>query len=266
MNCLTARKILLTSESTEQPVGRDDVEAKHHVAHCSECQQFFAQEGKFRSLLRSKLTPTLATPHLREKILSTIAKEQQKRGARKIANLNKKAFFLGSAAVVALFVLVYSLLSPPLSLNYSADRMDPTVSALIQDHIAGKVKEHPLDLETSDRAQLERWFSARVDFNVVIPRLGNTELIGGRLCLIDGKRVVSLCFQKDGVPVTLYVVDRSVIDVKEMKAITSINNRPVYHRDAKGCNIVLWEERGLVYGLVSDISEQDLVKLIPQSS
>lgn len=265
MNCLTARKILFVSESINQIPGNEHLAARQHVTQCRECRQFFAQDSQFRALVRAKLAATSAPPHLREKILSSVAKERRKSGVGKISILGNRASLIGTAAIVGLLILVYSLFSPPL-LYHSTDRMEPTVSALIQDHIAGKLKEHPLDIETSDRAQLERWFAARVDFNVVIPRLGNTELTGGRLCLISGKRVVSLCFQQDGVPVTLYIVDRTVVDVKRMNAIASVNNRPVYHADAKGCTIVLWEERGLVYSLVSDMSEQDLVKLISQSS
>lgn len=264
MNCLTARKILLGREPYDQIFGSGEhLKAKQHVADCHECQLFFTQEDQLRILVRTKLPVTPAPPYLREKILSSIAKERQKSGVQTLDILRRRIPVLSAAAIIAVLLIYY--LSPPWR-QVDTEWSDSVVNTLIQDHLANKLKEHPLDLQTSDRAQLERWFAARVDFNVTIPRLENTELIGGHLCLVSGKRAVSLSFQKDNVPITLFMIDRSVIDLTPLKVIASFNNRSVFHHDAKGCNIILWEQKGLVYGLVSDLSEKDLLRLITQSS
>ncbi|MGH2568098.1 MAG: hypothetical protein ACRDGA_07130 [Bacteroidota bacterium] len=273
MNCLTVRKILLAAESPDSIGSSEHLHAKQHVADCRECQLFFAQEEQLRTLIRAKLPATAAPPHLREKVLSSVARDRQKRSAGTLGTpaglrrhmmadrLRRRTLVLGAAVIVSLIFF----LSLPWR-QHDAERADSVLNTLIQDHLASKLKEHPLDVETSDGAELERWFAPRVDFNVAVPRLGNSNLIGGHLCMIGGKRSVSLSFQKDNIPLTMYMIDSGVIDLATLKVIASRKNKPVFHYDAKGCNLVLWEQQGLVYAIVSDLSEGDLLSLLSQSS
>lgn len=258
MNCLTARRILFAREST------DSFSAQQHVAGCSLCKSFFVREDQFRTLVRSKIPATPASAQFREMILSKIAKERDKTSKKTFSNLRRRVSVVGAFLAIGLALVIYTLLRPtgPRD-DASADQI---VNMFIQDHIAGKVKEEPFDLVTSDKTRLERWFLARVDFNVTIPKLENTKLLGGRLCLMNGRRTVSLIFQKTETPITLYIADRSTVNFAALEASTSISNRSVYHANVKGCSIVLWEEKGLVYSLVSDLSEKELLGLVPQSS
>lgn len=263
MNCLTARKILLAEDDYNG--NSEHIQAKQHAADCHDCQLFFAQEDQLRTTVRTKLSAEPVPPHLREKILSIIAREHRKRDvgtSEFFRRVPQKRTVLIAAAIAAVVLIYY--LSPTWQKS-DGGRVDSAVNTLIQDHLASKLKEHPLDLITSDKAQLERWFAARVDFNVTIPRFQNTELIGGHLCLVGGKRAVSLSFQKEGVPLTLYMIDRSVIDLARLKLLASIDDKPIFHHDDKGCNVILWQEKGLVYGMVSDLSETDMVNLIHAS-
>lgn len=262
MNCLIARKILLAGEPHDQLVGTEQLlRAKQHVLHCHNCQLFLAQEDGLRRVVRSKLQATPALPDFRERILTSIGKERQKKSVKKWSTLRSRASVLGAAAVLVIALLAYDVLFRPTT-EFETDGMSSPVHTLIQDHIATKVKEHPLDLVTSDRAELEQWFARRVDFSVTIPRLHHAKLMGGRLCLIGGKRAVSLSWEQQDVPITLYIVDRSVIDPTALRPLASINKKSVFHADAKGCNLILWEDRGLVYCLVSDLSTENLLQLI----
>lgn len=264
MNCLTARKILLVEPSPFS--GGENLRAKQHVADCQECRSFFAREEQLREVIQTKVPRTPAPPTLREAILSAVARERRRASSRKLDVLRRIRPWrsaLSAAAVVTALLIFY--LSSPWHRN-DVQRTDSVVNTLIQDHLAIKLKEHPLDLETSDKTQLEQWLATRVDFNVKVPQFKDSKLEGGHLCLIGGKRSVSLSFQKDDFPFTLYIIDRSVIDLAPLEPFASINDRSVFHGDAKGCNIILWAEKGLVYGLVSDLSVQDLLGLVSQSS
>lgn len=269
MNCLTARKILLTEEQPAHPAGSGGhSKAKQHVSDCHDCTLFFAQQDQVRAIMQAKLPPKTAPPHLREKILSSISEEKRKTkrkvetpivSGKILRGIRRRRSVLSVAVVLVLFIIFYYVSSWR---QIDTGGPDPAVVTMIQDHIASQLKEHPLDLVTSDRTQLEQWFAARVDFNVAIPEFRNTALVGGHLCLVGGKRAVSLSYEQGHVPITLYIIDRSVVNLAALKVVSSINDRPVYHYDEKGCNIILWQEKGLVYGLVSDLNENELLKCI----
>ena len=264
MNCLAAKKILFLKETKNNIVDGDYMMAKRHVADCRQCQQLLEQEEQFQKILKKKLPGQPAPTALRENILSAIAEERMhKTKARRKTILPRSAYLSGIAAVVLLSIVMYSSYS--FIFQKETAYLNPALSTLIQDHISSKLRENPFDLQTSDRRQLARWFVMRVDFAMNIPQLDNTTLLGGRLCLVAGERVASLIFQKETVPITMYIMDRDVIDLSKMGVIAAIDKRRVFHGDAKGCNIILWEEKGLVYGLVSDMNEHELVKLVAKS-
>lgn len=130
---------------------------------------------------------------------------------------------------------------------------------------AKKKRVHPFDLQTADVGMLEGWFAERVDFAVRMPRLRDTTLLGGHLCIIAGKRTVSLMLSKGDIPISLYIIDRNIMDLSSLKQVAGRGSRHFYKGDGKGCNLILWEERGLIYGVVSDMTEKDLIGLLTQS-
>lgn len=266
MNCFLARKILLLEPHNQVTAGSDYFKAKRHVAECEECQLFFRKEEQLRNILQKKLLRATAPSSLRETILSAIAGERQKKVVpilHKLQQIQNWKTIVGAASAVIVGLMLYFFSDWR---QNDTVRTESVLNSLIQDHLAMKLKEHPLDVETSDRTQLERWLAVRVDYNVTVPQFVNANLQGGHLCVIGGKRSVSLSYQNENVPVTLYILDRNIIDLEILKTISSINGKPIFLYGAKGCNTLLWEQRGLVYALVSDLEEEELITLMTQVS
>jgi anti-sigma factor RsiW len=263
MTCLTARKRLIQLEAgivSQQ----DAVAAQEHCRQCPECRRILEQENGFRGILRDRIKEQLAPNSLREMVLSVLAAD--KRHAEKTPKENKlhekKSFIVGVAGVLILLILSasYSFLS-----HRKVASPAPIVETLVQEHVSSKLKEHPFDLQTADVGMLEGWFAGRVDFAVRVPRLKDTTLQGGHLCIIAGKRTVSLTLSKRDIPISLYIMDRNIMDLSSLKQIADRGGRHFYKGDGKGCNLILWEERGLIYGVVSDMEEKELIGLITQS-
>ncbi|MCH8068654.1 MAG: hypothetical protein IID16_05195 [Candidatus Marinimicrobia bacterium] len=261
MNCLEARKTILSKDTNA--IDADISVAKQHVDTCRDCQQILKQQEGFKRILKARLSGQPAPTALREKILASVAAERLRNTVmQKRTHFKRRSFiWTGAAAVllILLFMIYQNLIQP--KIEYAS----PAVHALAQDHIASKLRENPLDLWTTNTAELERWFSMRVDFAVRIPTLDNLTLLGGRLCLINGERVVSLAFHKQSVPITLYIMDRDVIDLARIQVIDPRDQKPIFHGDAKGCNVIIWEEKGLIFSLVSDMNENELVELVAKS-
>jgi len=283
MTCLTVRKILLAGETPQDYLDEQRMQAERHVQDCAECGQFFRKEEEFKLIMRTKVARTLPPASFRENILAAVADERRKSsvlaGRNRVSTKSDEAvgtripaatsvrwkkFVIAATVVMILSVTAYLVL--PRSAQESDSKMDVAVRTLVQDHLSNRVREHPLDLQTSDYVQLQQWFASRVDFSVRLPRPQSTQLVGGRLCSIGGQRVVSATYLKDSVPVTLYIMDRSALALSWSGEIATIGEKRMYHSGSKGCNVVIWEEQGLIYGLVSELGKELLVGLATHSS
>lgn len=266
MDCLTARVILISKGTRRVVVDGDYIAAKQHVAACHKCQGVLEQEERFDGILKAKLPRKLAPNTLRESILAAIADKRKLKTTPRKRNLRHQSF-VGMVAAILVSILAYIAYPILFQVEQREEEYgDPAVSTLVQEHISRTIRENPLDVETSDRTQLERWFALRVDFIVSIPQLDNATLAGGRLCLVGGKRAVALSFQKEKVPITMYIMDREVIDLSPMRIIAAIDTKRIFHADEKGCNMIFWEEKGLIYGLASNMNEHELVNLVAKPS
>lgn len=262
MNCLTARKIILNREAND--INVDISVAQLHVNNCPDCQLFLSQLENLKHILKTRLMNQPAPAILREKILALITAERLCNPVVSKRTYFKRRILVGAGTAAVISILLLMIYQNPFQRKIEYANM--AVRALAQDHIASKLRGNSLDLQTSDTAELEHWFSLRVDFAVRIPTLNNLSLLGGRLCVINGERVVSLAFQKQSVSISLFIVDGDVIDLSRMRVIDARNRQGIYHGDAKGCNVILWQEKGLIFSLVSeDMNEHELIELVAKS-
>lgn len=76
---------------------------------------------------------------------------------------------------------------------------------LVDDHLHSVPAAKPADVTSDDPETVRAFFESRVDFAPVVPRLGDSRLIGGRLCTLDGERVQLLFYERDGQVLSLFV-------------------------------------------------------------
>ncbi len=263
MTCLTARKTLIQLEAgivSQQ----DTTAAKEHSGQCPDCRQILDQEDNFRRILHDRIREIHAPNSLREMILSVLAADRKhaEKESREKRRYETKSLILAVAGVLALLVLSASHF---LLTHKKPASSAPIIETLVQEHVSSKLKEHPFDLQTTDVGLLEEWFAKRVDFAVRVPRLKDTALEGGHLCIIAGKRTVSLTLNRGNIPISLYIMDHHIMDLSSLEQVADQGGRHFYKGDGKGCNLILWEERGLIYGVVSDMGEKELISLVAQS-
>lgn len=100
------------------------------------------------------------------------------------------------AAAVALFVVIRpEVLRPGL------------VQELVADHRRYAPEAMPAEVASDDPDIVRRFFEGKLPFAPVVPSFEGAELIGGRLCRIEGRKVELLFYEKDGRRVSLYVSD-----------------------------------------------------------
>jgi hypothetical protein len=257
MECGEARKIVYTSDGI-QVLSPDLAGAREHIKNCSRCTEFFEIEESIKNRLKSGAPKEKATASLREHILSMIANQKtanQTRSSFLSGKFNLKASlaFLGIVVILLSMTFIYYPLSNKESLSLA--------SRLAEDHLRNIPEA--VQISSSEPKIIEDWFKDKVEFAVLVPELRNARLVGGRLCHLDNNRIALLFYEKEGKPVSLFVMDESYLDGYSQDKLEILGNK--LHNDTeKGCNLIFWRQRGLLYALVSDISSVELSNLVPK--
>ena len=260
MECNKVREILYLA-SEEGPYSAELIGAREHLRDCSSCAEFFKEEEVLKNLIYEKAPRNKAPQSLRQFVLKTtegmdsISKATE--GALSYVGLTK---IIPKLSFVLLFLI---LITTSLVLyNVSFEKQSASLaSRLVEDHI----KNIPGDVQilSSNPATVEEWFRGKVNFVVNAPKLRDTRFIGGRLCQIEGKRLALLFYEKDGKSLSVFIMNRSLADLN-WKDKNLIGNDETLSKitNEKGCNIIFWREKGLVFALVSDIEKQELMEIV----
>jgi len=243
MKCQNARKITYLSEYPEV-VTQEMVEAKRHVKECHECRAFFEQERAFTSLLREKIARDEAPPELQQRLLKSLpAGKTHSMFIYKIISV---------AAIMMLFAGGYMF-----KLHNDTEIL---AGKIVNDHIKF-LSYSSMQINSSDTDEIKKWFNGRVDFGVDIPGL-SAAIKGARLCLLDEKRLALVYYERGGAQLSLFMTTElnpeRLLSDKEV----IIKGKKVHVVEQKGYSLLLWQEKGITYALVSDLSIEELKKTI----
>jgi hypothetical protein len=257
MECGEARKIIYTSDVVPA-LSPGLADAREHVNNCSRCVEFFEIEEGLRGRLKSGAPKEKATASLRENILSMMAKQKTTNQARSYFLVGK----LSLKASLAFLAIVVILLSITFFYYPSSNKASLSLaSRLAEDHLRNIPDS--VQISSSDPKTIEDWFKNKVDFAVLVPELSNARLVGGRLCHLDNNRIALLFYQKGGKPISLFVMDESYLDRYSQDKLEILRNK-LHTESEKGCNLIFWRQRGILYALVSDINTKELSNLVPE--
>lgn len=79
---------------------------------------------------------------------------------------------------------------------------------LVADHLHSVPEVRPAEVTSHDPKVIAAFFAGHLPFDAVVPRLSHANLIGGRLCKLDGRRVQLLFYNHAGQTLSLFVTDQ----------------------------------------------------------
>ena len=262
MECGEARKIFYLNSGVES-LTSELVEAKRHIKHCAKCCEFFREEESIKNLIRERASREKAPPSLRESILGKIGKRHGQKSSNRLYNifLSGKAMKIVPPVLIGMFlILAASSIFYFVSLNQGHHSL---ASLLAQDHITNIPEA--AQILSSEPISVEDWFRGKVDFMVKVPELRGATLRGGRLCRIKNHRIALLFYEKDKKPISLFIMDDSLADLSSIGK-AEIHGKKVHYQSEKGCNLIFWREKGVLYAMVSDMRQEELIHLIPETA
>jgi len=230
----------------------ENAEVKAHLDECAICAQVVRLHRSYKAAM---LRANAAAPHVfYGGVRERIAAESHGRWAR--AFQRPSAVAVAAACVGAAAWFLAGGLSHPL---FTARH------SLVDDGIAIHKLALPLDFPATDPRSAQQWLESKLDYGVRVPRFAQQgpRLQGVRLSSVHERRAALVTYslpQSDGRRVSLLIVD----DPEQQLAGDAhrVADREVWLSRAKGFNVASWRNNEIVYSLITDLDEQDVLALV----
>ena len=230
----------------------ENAEVKLHLEECPVCTQAVRLHRSYKAaMLRANaVAPHLFYDGVRERIAEESSRGRWARTFQRPSAIGVAAACVGAAAWFLAGGLSHSLFGPRHS--------------LVDDGIAIHKLALPLDFPATDPRSAQQWLESKLDFGVRLPRFAQgPRLQGVRLSSVHERRAALVTYslpQSDGRRVSLLIVD----DPEPQLAGDAhrVADREVWLSRAKGFNVASWRNKEIVYSLITDLDEQDVLALV----
>jgi anti-sigma factor RsiW len=232
--------------------GDESAEVKAHLNGCATCTHAAAIHQSYKAAM---VRANANAPHELHDVVRAGLLDAGRQGRWARAFRDPRAIGLAAAAVGAAAWFVAGGLSHPLFAHSSS---------LVDDGIALHTRALPLDYTASDVGSAQQWLSGKLDFGVHLPRFSQgPRLEGVRLSSVHSRQAAVVTYtvpQSDGRRVSLLIVDDP--EQQLAGAARRIADREVWLSRARGFNVASWRNDEIVYSLISDLDEQDVLALV----
>ena len=237
----------------------DRASVDSHLSRCSSCRAEAARAMAFRSELRARLREAMAPgtaagtapDGLRRRISAALDAEE----TRPVPWWRRVLSPLPVAAVAACVVGALVVFA-----GHRAT--DPLVEEAVRKH----ARDLPLELQTAAIAPevIPSLLASKLDFNPKPPpfRQDGMRLVGARLSQLRDWPAAYMRYETPRGPVGLFIIDDPKMRVAEEGHPTRVGPDTVWVMNMRGYNVAVWRRNEIVYSLVSDLDESDLVRLV----
>ncbi|HYZ88006.1 MAG TPA: zf-HC2 domain-containing protein [Myxococcales bacterium] len=232
---------------------RAEVEA--HLAGCAACQHAVRIQAAMKDAVR-RAAPAVAPIELRHSVQVALREEEVPGSRWESVLRNPRSVGLAAAAVGAAVWFLAGGMSHPLW---------PRHSGMVDDSVAIHMRSLPLDYAANDVTSVQQWLQSRLDFAARVPRFRQGPALQGvRLSHLRSRPAAVLSYsvpQPDGHRVSLFIVD-DPDDGDPPGTVRRVADRQVWLSQSRGYNVVSWRTNEIVYQLISDLDERDVLQLV----
>ena len=262
MDCKEIKRYLYAFLDDELDV-KTNLEIQGHLSGCQDCQSRFEFEKKMKSLVEEHEIGEAAPIYMRTRLSAALDEEigRSKRGwfdtflAPRLRLVNGLALALSVVAVIAMSFTLY--------LNRQ-DNMSAFASEAVNNHLMYFFGEMPVEFVSPETREVTNWFEGRPNFVIDVPefRGGRLDLVGGRLCSANDKRAAYIMYRHNDIGHRLSLFAFNNASLKPIaKRTLKIEDKTFHINEFKDHKVILWKEGDIVYSMVSDIGEDDLMEL-----
>lgn len=246
MNCSETRCLLYPSPD-KCALTLETSKALEHLHGCVECQEHFTAQVEWSRIFKEKVGNEEVPEQLQTRIMKLIDRRPNSKPVRRLSQARR--WMLLTAP------LVFCLVGAWLSYWWPSRQLFRTV---FEDH--ARYQEAQSQVSSSSAEELESWFRDKTDFGVRVPTLDSAQLVGGRLCFLKGRKAALVFYRKEGRTVSLFQLNGRGISLAALKQ-AELDGSALGRMSFKGYSLAAFEQRGVVYVVVSDLRESELLNL-----
>jgi mycothiol system anti-sigma-R factor len=257
-DCFVNEEELFLYLDRELDPGRTAI-LKDHLVECGDCAARFGAVSKLKGILRESCDSVKAPSWLRDRVLRGLAADVPVSGGfwEQMRNLlrNRPLLPVGAAGflVVAFLLLIFSRASHRTTM--------PFVTDMVHEHYEYMEEPEKLGILSSDPQEVVQWLTVNSNLGVTLPSDSLLPPPGGA-CVLEhkGKTIGYVFFDLEDKRVSLFMASGQG---EELFGPTIMQHKDisVYCGNCTGINYALWKTNDLVYVLIGDIPEDDLVTL-----
>jgi len=251
---------------------RETADVEAHLATCSYCRSRASTQASYKDAIRRAGTSPGAPGHLRGRILTALSdpaaydrlgleEDELARPAPTPGRWWNGTKGIAAAAAVAGAAVWFAAGGLDRPAFNSRSRPQPP---LVEDGVAMHARTLPLDYVATDPADVQRWLQGRLDFGVHVPRFAQTAAVQGvRLSTVRTRQAAAVAYsvpKASSGRVTLLIVDDPESPMTGVAR--RVDGRDVYLSHARGYNVASWRKDEIVYSLISDLDERDVLELV----
>jgi len=238
MNCPEARVLLHAYLDDELDAPRS-AEMDRHLAECEACRSHYRNLEALQQSLRAPTLYQHAPAGLAARIRAQLPGEPGSRSSR------RRWHWPGLSAALAALLLIAVALAGLQAVQMRARGNDALIAEAVSDHQRSLLAEHLIDVRSSDQHTVKPWFDGRLDFSPQVKdlRAQGFELVGGRLDVLDGRRVAALVYKRH----------LHMINVFEWPA--GSNGSDINSPGRDGYRVIGWTQGDMRFLAVSDTSD-----------
>lgn len=224
---------------------------EEHLSACDACRAEWERLTDTRIALRDAAEATEEVPQdLRAAIAASL--DRAERSRKRLQALTRSAGSLAAAALIVWGVLLLQ-------------REDTDLpAAAVQDHADIVSGQRPLEIRTSDAAELEQWFNRRLDFpsRVFDLTMMRYHLTGGRIDSAEQRNSALFVYRHEGGEIVICEMFPGRTETLPEGAVRRIHNGIeffVYSRE--GTTTIFWQEGSVVCVLAGRGPQEEIVSL-----
>jgi anti-sigma factor RsiW len=269
MNCQDARAAMLDEARGRLPSEkREDLAA--HVAGCEGCAHEARAERLLGDLLQDRLPRYEAPASLRARLASLVegggtegvASAAPATAPSAARSARRSRWIPAAAAAIAMSIAAFGIGR----VFRSPAGEELMVREAVNDHLRITFSEHPVEIASGGIHQVKPWFAGKVDFAPAVSFSGDDDfpLVGGSVAYFVDRKAAAFVFKRRLHTISLLVFPADGFGWSPLGALGAKDIGGGLRATADsmhGFHVLLWQNQGLGYALVSDVDPAELEAL-----
>ncbi len=257
MPCPEYRERITAWADGELQDPREVAALKTHMRGCEGCRIYAEAEAATKRLVTAAYAVPVQVGVLRARIREKLDALTVPKPRRSPVLVPRLAWGALAAVLLATLTIGYLTFQPKATVEAS-----PLVRAAVTDHVECMLGRLPLEVTTTDQEEVSRWLLGRLARPIVLPASvpkGEVKMSTrwARLARAEGAQIL---VDRGGRMHSLFIMPVREVSGTLGRQVT-LADREFFVNQLEGYTVVFWRQGDLLYCLVSDREEQEVLGL-----